>query len=194
VLGNLTLGQLGIGMALFTIVMVLDIFMFGQNMRKNYLPNALGLQGKSVLIVIGLLICLGWIVPTENSVQAMADVIASNRTPNLEQFAALLESDETNSPMHACTTEHSSDRDFKAPRIGTAQPRLDSGSFRQPAVRSGGAAHRPAVAPRRTPFPAAESLVALGSPWMRGAPQPGFSRHILRIKSRISREMTGRPG
>jgi len=32
------------------------------------------------------------------------------------------------------------------------------------------------------------------SPWMRGAPQPGFSRHILRIKSRTSREMTGRPG
>src|SRR5216683_2034061 len=26
------------------------------------------------------------------------------------------------------------------------------------------------------------------SPWMRGAPQPGFSRHILRIRSRISRE------
>jgi hypothetical protein len=26
------------------------------------------------------------------------------------------------------------------------------------------------------------------------APQPGFSRHILRIRSRTSREMTGRPG
>src|SRR5205823_8598408 len=32
------------------------------------------------------------------------------------------------------------------------------------------------------------------SPWMRGAPQPGFSRHILRIRSRTSLEMTGRPG
>src|SRR5882672_7400252 len=32
------------------------------------------------------------------------------------------------------------------------------------------------------------------SPWMRGAPQPGFSRHILQIRSRISREMAGRPG
>ena len=32
------------------------------------------------------------------------------------------------------------------------------------------------------------------SPWMRGAPQVGFSRHILRIRSRTSREMTGRPG
>jgi len=32
------------------------------------------------------------------------------------------------------------------------------------------------------------------SPWMRGAPQPGFPRHILRIRSRTSLEMTGRPG
>ena len=32
------------------------------------------------------------------------------------------------------------------------------------------------------------------SPWMRGAPQRGFSRHILRIRSRTSGEMTGRPG
>jgi hypothetical protein len=31
------------------------------------------------------------------------------------------------------------------------------------------------------------------SPWMRGAPQPGFSRHILRIRSRTLRER-GRPG
>ena len=29
---------------------------------------------------------------------------------------------------------------------------------------------------------------------MRGAPQPGFSRHILRIRSRVSRARTGRPG
>src|ERR1700682_650352 len=32
------------------------------------------------------------------------------------------------------------------------------------------------------------------SPWMRGAPQLGFSRHILRARSRTSREMAGRPG
>ena len=30
--------------------------------------------------------------------------------------------------------------------------------------------------------------------WIRGASQPGFSRHILRIRSRTSLEMTGRPG
>jgi hypothetical protein len=32
------------------------------------------------------------------------------------------------------------------------------------------------------------------SPWIRGALQEEFSRHILRISSRTSREMTGRPG
>jgi hypothetical protein len=32
------------------------------------------------------------------------------------------------------------------------------------------------------------------SPWIRGAPQEEFSRHILRIRSRTSREITGRPG
>jgi len=31
------------------------------------------------------------------------------------------------------------------------------------------------------------------SPWMRGAPQPGFSRHIWRIRARISWEIEGRP-
>src|SRR5215472_16119214 len=32
------------------------------------------------------------------------------------------------------------------------------------------------------------------SPWMRGAPQVGFSRHILRIRSRTSRGSAGLPG
>jgi len=32
------------------------------------------------------------------------------------------------------------------------------------------------------------------SPWIHGAPEEEFSRHILRIRSRTSREMTGRPG
>src|SRR5262249_55136382 len=32
------------------------------------------------------------------------------------------------------------------------------------------------------------------SPWMRGAPQSGFSRLILRISSRTSGETDGRPG
>jgi len=48
-------------------------------------------------------------------------------------------------------------------RRGSVQPgRL--WLFRPPVVRSGDATHRPAVTPRRTPFPAAESLVAPASP------------------------------
>src|SRR4249919_461052 len=61
--------------------------------------------------------------------------------------------------MHACASEHSPDTDFKTPKGGSSQPgRL--WLFRQPVVRSGDATHRPAVPPRRPPFPAAESLVA----------------------------------
>src|SRR6266853_463603 len=41
---------------------------------------------------------------------------------------------------------------------------LDSRSVRQRAVRRGGAVHRPAAPPRRTPLPAVESLVAAVNP------------------------------
>jgi hypothetical protein len=46
----------------------------------------------------------------------------------------------------------------------TARSVADSGPLRQPVVRSGGAAHRPAAPTQRTPFPAAELLVAPVSP------------------------------
>jgi hypothetical protein len=67
IIGYLTLWQISLGLALFTIVMVLDIFMFGQNMRKVQEMRdkrpALGLfgwQGKLVLILIGGLLVTGW--------------------------------------------------------------------------------------------------------------------------------------
>ncbi|PYT71285.1 MAG: hypothetical protein DMG39_13535 [Acidobacteria bacterium] len=60
VLGHLSLLQLSVRMILITIVMVVDIFMFGEKMRKEYLPEAFGWQGKTVLILIGTLICSGW--------------------------------------------------------------------------------------------------------------------------------------
>lgn len=59
-LGDLTLGQLALGMILFTIVMTFDIFTFGQKMRETYLPDAFGIPGKVVLLLIGFLICAGW--------------------------------------------------------------------------------------------------------------------------------------
>lgn len=60
VLGNLKLSQLAFGMILFTIVMVADIYVFGENMRNSYARNVFGPQGKAVLLFIGLLICAGW--------------------------------------------------------------------------------------------------------------------------------------
>lgn len=62
VLGYLKLPQLAIGMVLFTIVMVADIFMFGEKMRADVLPGAFGWQGKLVLILLGFLLCAGWLL------------------------------------------------------------------------------------------------------------------------------------
>jgi hypothetical protein len=60
VLRHLSLRELSVGMIVFTVVMVADTFMFGQKMRSAYLPGAFGWQGKTVLIIIGALICAGW--------------------------------------------------------------------------------------------------------------------------------------
>ena len=60
VLGDLSLSQLSLGMVLFTAVMIWDIFVFGLKMRENYLPGAFETQGKIVLLLLGVLLCLGW--------------------------------------------------------------------------------------------------------------------------------------
>ena len=60
--GNLKLSCICYGMALFTVIMCMDIFMFGQKIRRDYLPDAFGWQGKIVLLLIGVLICAGWIL------------------------------------------------------------------------------------------------------------------------------------
>jgi len=62
VVGSLTMHQLSIGMVLFTIVMTADIFMFGEKMRKTYLPDDFRWQGKLVLLLIGILISAGWLL------------------------------------------------------------------------------------------------------------------------------------
>jgi hypothetical protein len=59
VAGSLTLQELSIGMAVMTVVMVVDIYAFGHKMQKQ-LPEAFSLIGKAVLLVLGLLIVLGW--------------------------------------------------------------------------------------------------------------------------------------
>jgi hypothetical protein len=52
VLGGLRLWQLSLGMLLFTAVMVWDIFEFGLKMRRTYLPDAFGPQGRIVLLLL----------------------------------------------------------------------------------------------------------------------------------------------
>ena len=59
VLGDLSLSQLSLGLVLFTAVMIWDIFVFGLKMRKSYIPDAFGTQGKIVLLLLGVLLCLG---------------------------------------------------------------------------------------------------------------------------------------
>ncbi len=62
VLGNLTLTELAIGMAMFTVVMAVDIYAFGEKMRTSYLANAFQFQGKAVLVLLGALQCVGWLL------------------------------------------------------------------------------------------------------------------------------------
>ena len=61
-LGSLTLQQLAFGMAVFTFFMAWDIFVFGNNMRKTYLPKSFQWQGKAVLFVLGALQLTGWLI------------------------------------------------------------------------------------------------------------------------------------
>ena len=62
VLGNLGLHPLSVGMALFTAIMVWDIFSFGENVRTTYLESVFGKQGKAVLLLLGTLQVVGWLL------------------------------------------------------------------------------------------------------------------------------------
>jgi hypothetical protein len=62
VLGGLSLRQLSVGMVLFTVVMVWDIFEFGRRNRKEPIPDAFDRVGKAVLLLLGALICSGWVL------------------------------------------------------------------------------------------------------------------------------------
>ena len=66
VLGGLTLRALSLGMILFTLVLVADIFAFGVRMAGSLAhhdePKVFGPPGRVVLIVLGLLLCAGWLL------------------------------------------------------------------------------------------------------------------------------------
>jgi hypothetical protein len=62
VLGGLTLAKLSLGMIAFTALMTLDIYLFGEKMRKSFLEQDFGEQGKVVLFCIAALLCAGWLL------------------------------------------------------------------------------------------------------------------------------------
>jgi hypothetical protein len=65
--GSLSLTDLAIGMTIFTILMVWDIYAFGEKMRDRHLPGEVfGPVGKAVLRLIGLLIVSGWLLVAIN--------------------------------------------------------------------------------------------------------------------------------
>jgi hypothetical protein len=60
VLGGLQLHHLAVGACVFTVLMCLDIWMYGRMMRKNYFAGAFGLAGKIVLCMMGAVLVAGW--------------------------------------------------------------------------------------------------------------------------------------
>jgi len=65
--GHLDLQHLAWGMFLFTLLMIFDIYTFGEKMRelqkeKHAPPEIFQEAGKVVLLSIGALICAGWLL------------------------------------------------------------------------------------------------------------------------------------
>jgi hypothetical protein len=62
-IGGLSHPVLSIGMVLFTVAMVWDIYAFGEKRSESpKSPDVFGKVGRRVLLLIGLLICLGWLL------------------------------------------------------------------------------------------------------------------------------------
>jgi hypothetical protein len=60
-LGHLKLWHLALGAILFTILIVVDIYLFAQMMKKRFLgDSAFNLPGKMILISLGVLLVAAW--------------------------------------------------------------------------------------------------------------------------------------
>jgi len=61
-IGGLTLKQLAIGAMIFTVVMTLDIWLWGQMMRKDFFSGGSVFTpiGKAILLLLAFLLILGW--------------------------------------------------------------------------------------------------------------------------------------
>lgn len=62
-LGNLKLWHLALGAIVFTLLMVVDIYLWGQMMRNKFLGNfAFSVPGKIILIFLGTLLISAWVL------------------------------------------------------------------------------------------------------------------------------------
>lgn len=62
-LGNLRLWHLALGAILFTVLLVIDIYLWGQMMKKKFLGDlAFNVPGKVILIFLGVLLVSAWIL------------------------------------------------------------------------------------------------------------------------------------
>ena len=60
-LGHLKLWHLAVGAILFTILIVVDIYLFAEMMKKKFLgDSAFNLPGKMILISLGVLLVAAW--------------------------------------------------------------------------------------------------------------------------------------
>ena len=60
-LGNLKLWHLALGAIIFTVLMVIDIYLWGQMMKKKFLGDlAFNVAGKLILIFLGVLLVSAW--------------------------------------------------------------------------------------------------------------------------------------
>ena len=62
-LGRLSIRHLALGAIVFTIVMVVDIWIFGQMMRNRFLGElAFSKRGKTILLMLGTLLVGAWLL------------------------------------------------------------------------------------------------------------------------------------
>ena len=62
-LGNLKLWHLALGAIIFSVLMVIDIYLWGQMMKKKFLGDlAFNVPGKFILIFLGVLLVSAWLL------------------------------------------------------------------------------------------------------------------------------------
>ncbi len=60
-LGGLKITHIAVGAIIFTIIMVIDIWLFGRMMKREFLDElAFSLPGKTILLLLGALIVAAW--------------------------------------------------------------------------------------------------------------------------------------